>query len=74
MAKTRKSPVSRASGKSSPDEFKAFIGEGMRLDRVRLEDSHKVKELLAFYMGKNTRERQEYILENLRVELDPVMD
>lgn len=61
-------------GEISPDEFKAFIGEGMRLDRVRLEDSHKVKELLAFYMGKNTRERQEYILENLRVELDPVMD
>ncbi len=47
----------------------------MRLDRVRLEDSHKVKDLLSFYMGKkNTRERQEYILNNLRVELDPVMD
>ena len=45
-----------------------------RLDRVRLEDSHKVKDLLSFYMGKNTRERQEYILNNLRVELDPVMD
>ena len=61
-------------GEISPQEFKAFIGEGMRLDRVRLEDSHKVKDLLSFYMGKNTRERQEYILKNLRVELDPVMD
>lgn len=61
-------------GEISPQEFKAFIGEGMRLDRVRLEDSHKVKDLLSFYMGKNTRERQEYILNNLRVELDPVMD
>ena len=61
-------------GEISPQEFKAFIGEGMRLDRVRLEDSHKVKDLLSFYMGKNTRERQEYILNILRVELDPVMD
>lgn len=61
-------------GEISPQEFKAFIGEGMRLDRVRLEDSHRVKDLLSFYMGKNTRERQEYILNNLRVELDPVMD
>ena len=61
-------------GEISPQEFKAFIGEGMRLDRVRLEDSHKVKDLLSFYMVKNTRERQEYILKNLRVELDPVMD
>lgn len=39
-------------GEISPQEFKAFIGEGMRLDRVRLEDSHKVKDLLSFYMGK----------------------
>lgn len=61
-------------GEISPQEFKAFIGEGMRLDRVRLEDSHKIKDLLAFYMGKNTRERQEYILENLRIEQDPVND
>ena len=66
-------PVQRP-GRNLPQEFKAFIGEGMRLDRVRLEDSHKVKDLLSFYMGKNTRERQEYILNNLRVELDPVMD
>lgn len=60
-------------GEISPKEFKAFIGEDIRLDRVRMEDSHKIKDLLAFYMGKNTRERQEYILENLRVELDPAM-
>ena len=73
LGKTRKLPGSKAWEKS-PQEFKAFIGEGMRLDRVRLEDSHKVKDLLSFYMGKNTRERQEYILNNLRVELDPVMD
>ena len=68
---TRFWPLSRD---HRPKQLLNIIGEGMRLDRVRLEDSHKVKELLAFYMGKNTRERQEYILENLRVELDPVMD
>ncbi len=61
-------------GEISSNEFKAFIGEKMRLDRVRMEDSHKVKEMLAFYMGNNTPERQDYILRNLRIELDRVTD
>ena len=59
-------------GEISPREFKEFIGDGIRLDKVRLDDSHKIKDLLAFYMGKNTKERQDYILDHLRVELDPI--
>lgn len=59
-------------GEISPDEFKGFIGEDIRLDKVRLEDNHKIKDMLTFYMGKNTPDRQEYIVDNLRVELDPV--
>ncbi|MEG1938425.1 MAG: type IIA DNA topoisomerase subunit B, partial [Akkermansia sp.] len=59
-------------GEISPDEFHGFIGENIRLDKVRLEDNHKIKDMLTFYMGKNTPDRQEYIVSNLRVELDPV--
>lgn len=55
-------------GEISPDEFKHFIGPNMRLDPV-VEPQHKsIHEMLAFYMGKNTPERQNYIVENLRVE------
>ncbi len=61
-------------GEISANEFKAFIGENIRLDRVRMEDSHKTKALLDFYMGKNTPERQDYILRNLRIEMDRVND
>lgn len=59
-------------GEISPQEFKFFIGEDIRLDKVRLEDTHNIKETLAFYMGKNTPERQDYIVANLRVELDKI--
>ena len=59
-------------GEISPGEFKNFIGETIRLDRVRLEDSHKIKEMLAFYMGKNTPDRQDFIVSHLRIESDPV--
>lgn len=55
-------------GEISPDEFKAFIGEDMRLDPVRITSQDDISELLQFYMGKNTPERQEFIIENLRVE------
>lgn len=59
-------------GEISPSEFKYFIGEDIRLDKVRLEDSHSIKQTLLFYMGKNTQDRQDFIVRNLRVESDPV--
>lgn len=57
-------------GEISPDEFKHFIGSEMRLERVRLKKTDAVKELLEFYMGKNTMERQNFIIDNLVVEED----
>ena len=57
-------------GEISPDEFKGFIGEDMRLDRVSLRKEDSVKEMLEFYMGKNTMERQNFIIDNLVVEED----
>ncbi len=57
-------------GEISPDEFREFIGENMRLDRVTLKKEDGVAELLEFYMGKNTMERQNFIIDNLVVEDD----
>ncbi len=57
-------------GEISPDEFKHFIGPDMRLEQVTLHKSDKVKELLEYYMGKNTMERQNFIIDNLVVEED----
>lgn len=57
-------------GEISPDEFKNFIGPDIRLDPVMLDKNMSVEELLSFYMGKNTPERQEFIIDNLKVELD----
>ena len=59
-------------GEISPDEFKEFIGENMRLDRVRLTKDDPIHDLLEFYMGKNTYERQGFIIDNLRIEEDIV--
>jgi topoisomerase-4 subunit B len=59
-------------GEISPDEFKNFIGKKIRLEPVSLNRSDAVSDLLAFYMGKNTPERQNFIIENLRVEEDLV--
>lgn len=59
-------------GEISPEEFKHFIGKGMRLDPVRLRKDELVSEFLSFYMGKNTPERQDFIINNLRVEEDVV--
>ncbi len=59
-------------GEISPDEFKHFIGEDMRLDPVMLDKAMSIEELLKFYMGKNTPDRQEFIINNLKVELDKV--
>lgn len=57
-------------GEISPDEFKHFIGEDIRLDPVMLDKETGIEDLLSFYMGKNTSHRQEFIIENLKVELD----
>lgn len=59
-------------GEISPDEFKHFIGEDIRLDPVMLDKDMSIEELLSFYMGKNTPSRQEFIINNLKVELDIV--
>ncbi len=59
-------------GEISPDEFKHFIGEDIRLDPVMLGKDLTIDQLLQFYMGKNTPQRQEFIIENLRVEKDVV--
>ena len=57
-------------GEISPDEFRQFIGPDMRLDRVSLRKGDLVKDLLEFYMGKNTMERQNFIIQNLVIEDD----
>jgi len=57
-------------GEISPDEFKHFIGKDMRLEPVRMKKNDAVNGFLEFYMGKNTPERQDFIIENLRIEED----
>lgn len=61
-------------GEISPDEFKHFIGESIRLDPVMMDKAMSIEKLLEFYMGKNTPDRQEFIIKNLKVELDVVED
>jgi len=57
-------------GEISPNEFKHFIGDDIRLDPVMLDSEMTTEELLSFYMGKNTPQRQKFIIDNLKVELD----
>ena len=57
-------------GEISPDEFKTFIGPDMRLEPIILKKDTSIKELLTFYMGKNTPDRQTFIIDNLKVEKD----
>ena len=59
-------------GEISPDEFQFFIGEDIRLDPVMLDPETSIENLLQFYMGKNTPDRQKFIINNLKVELDIV--
>jgi topoisomerase-4 subunit B len=59
-------------GEISPDEFKHFIGENIRLDPVMLDKATSIENMLEFYMGKNTPDRQDFIINNLKVELDVV--
>ncbi len=61
-------------GEISPDEFKNFIGDDIRLEPVVINKDSTISDLLSFYMGKNTPERQEFIIERLRVEKDPVAE
>ena len=73
MAKLGRNPeITRFKGlgEISPDEFKHFIGEDMRLEPVLVTKDAAVQDLLSFYMGKNTPERQEFIISNLKVEKD----
>ena len=57
-------------GEISPDEFKDFIGEDIRLDPVMLDKTIHIEQILDFYMGKNTPDRQDFIINNLKVEID----
>ncbi|MDP5113603.1 MAG: type IIA DNA topoisomerase subunit B [Flavobacteriaceae bacterium] len=59
-------------GEISPDEFKHFIGPQIRLEPVLMDRTTSVEDLLSFYMGKNTPDRQEFIIDNLKVELDVI--
>ena len=59
-------------GEISPDEFKFFIGDNIKLDPVMLDNDMSINELLQFYMGKNTPDRQSFIIDNLKTELDKV--
>ena len=59
-------------GEISPEEFREFIGGNMRLDKVRITKDDPIHDLLEFYMGKNTYERQGFIIDNLRIEEDLV--
>lgn len=59
-------------GEISPDEFGDFIGENIRLEQVQLHEDTKLEAILEYYMGKNTPERQDFIIENLKVEVDEI--
>jgi len=59
-------------GEISPDEFKNFIGESIRLDPIMRDKTTSIEQLLSFYMGKNTPDRQDFIIKNLKVDLDVV--
>lgn len=61
-------------GEISPDEFKNFIGEDIRVEPIMLDKAMSIEELLTFYMGKNTPERQDFIIENLKVEVDLIAE
>lgn len=59
-------------GEISPNEFEDFIGDNIRLDPVILGEKTKIEDLLSYYMGKNTPERQVFIIDNLKVEIDEI--
>lgn len=57
-------------GEISPNEFSDFIGDGIRLEPVVLQEETEIDKVLSYYMGKNTPARQTFIIENLKVEKD----
>ena len=61
-------------GEISPDEFRHFIGDDIRLEPIMLDKVMSIEELLSFYMGKNTPDRQKFIINNLKVEVDLIED
>jgi topoisomerase IV subunit B len=61
-------------GEISPHEFEDFIGKGIRLEPVILQDSTNIEDILTYYMGKNTPERQEFIIDNLKYDFDEIDD
>ncbi len=61
-------------GEISPDEFGGFIGEDIRLEPVRLQEQTSIDDILEYYMGKNTPDRQEFIIDNLRIEKDEIRE
>ncbi|MBL0310911.1 MAG: type IIA DNA topoisomerase subunit B [Bacteroidetes bacterium] len=61
-------------GEISPNEFEGFIGEDIRLSPVIVEDKMKIEKLLEYYMGKNSEDRQKFIIDNLKVEKDDVRE
>lgn len=61
-------------GEISPDEFQHFIGKDIRLEPVILTKENSIENILSYYMGKNTMERQEFIIDNLRVEKDKIIE
>ena len=61
-------------GEISPNEFQFFIGEDIRLDPIMLDKNTSIEQLLSFYMGKNTPDRQDFIINNLKVELDALAE
>jgi topoisomerase-4 subunit B len=70
LGKTAEITRFKGLGEISPDEFKNFIGEDIRLEPVLVSKDASIDETLAFFMGKNTPDRQEFIMDNLRVEKD----
>lgn len=61
-------------GEISPSEFGAFIGEDIRLDQVLLQEKTSIEEILGYYMGKNTPQRQKFIINNLKYEIDEIIN
>ena len=61
-------------GEISPNEFEDFIGDNIKLDPVIMQDKTNIEEILSYYMGKNTPERQEFIIGNLKYEIDEIVD
>ncbi len=74
LGKTHEITRFKGLGEISPDEFKYFIGDSIRLDPVVIGKEQSIEQLLTFFMGKNTPNRQEFIIENLRVEKDTLAE